>query len=365
MTTHWLPDPQRFAVDQERWRHDQAVYQHGEYVIFCLLWRIRDFQAGLVTRCSLCFVAGDKIAATYGQPTQERCVACFGTTFQGGYKALIVRPVMWNSTEETETESQRGITIVSKANVQTVSGFDVTNGDYIFRGDGTRWQLAVRDASDPLITGFEMQGALNNMGTSMDATREDESSVAYMIPPSTYDVQRYLDVSRLHFPTDFSDLEVIRAPLLPGDESVIGEGGFAAPWNYPPPVVPDDNQEAEDIAFSDWAPYSPFAGMPTPPTVGNGSISGKTTSVGKTVTFEAEFVIGSTTVIHEGVVTFALPRPALRTQWLQLVIGMGPTHTPQPVVVEISPLLDRVVVEVAFQTFPGNFFALSGTYEAA
>lgn len=363
MTTHWLPDPQQYAVEQERWRHDQAVYQFGEYVVFCLLWRIRDYQAGLVARCPVCFVPGDKIAATYGQPAQERCLSCFGTTFAGGFKALIVRPVMWNSTEETETETQRGIAITAKASVQTVSGFDVTNGDYIFRGDGSRWQLAVRDASDPLVTGFQMQSPLNSMGTMMEATREDESSVAYLIPPSSDTLEAVLKLSGIHRPADFAALEVIRAPLLPGDESVIGEGGFAAPWTYPPVIV-NPHQDEEDTAFANWLTYNPLLGMPSPPTIGNGTIAGKYTAVGKTTTFEAELVVGTTTEVGT-VLNFALPRPALRTQWLQLVIGMGAGSTPTPIVVEISPLLDRVTIEVGFAIFPGNFFALSGTYEAA
>ena len=54
---HHLPDPQAYAIDQERARHDSALYSFGEYAMFVLMWNIIDHEAGLVDRCPTCYEA--------------------------------------------------------------------------------------------------------------------------------------------------------------------------------------------------------------------------------------------------------------------------------------------------------------------
>jgi hypothetical protein len=210
----WHPDPQEHAVAQERSRHDQALASFGEYVMFVLMWRIDDHEAGLVDRCPRCYEAYGKTAEAYGQPAQERCPECFGTTFEGGWKARIVRPSLWDYNEEEDRQHARGEVEVATATVQSTSDFRLRTGDHLFRGDGTRWMMRTVSTNN-LRTGFQIpsrqRSALGfNYG---QVSLEDESSTPYLIPPSPAEVKEMLDLSHLRHPTDFSAVEEIRGPL--------------------------------------------------------------------------------------------------------------------------------------------------------
>lgn len=210
---NWAPDPQHYAIYQEQWRHDQALYAYGEYAFFCLLWRIRDHQNGLVGRCPTCYLSRGKIAETYGQAAQERCPDCFGTSFEGGYKALVVRPMIFSTDEESEDVSARGIVIRQTATLQTTSDIDLVE-DFMFRADGSRWQVEGA-SSTKLTTGFEYRNTgEHGLGAVVRAVREDESSVAYMIPPDTATVIALLDRTHFRTPLDFSAVEDVRGPLV-------------------------------------------------------------------------------------------------------------------------------------------------------
>lgn len=181
----WLPDDQDYAVEQERYRHDQALAFYGENALFVLMWRLEDHEKGLVDRCPTCYVALGKIAEVYGQAAREKCSDCFGTTFEGGWKAKIVRLSLWDANEKDYREKARGETEVSTASIQAPSDFRLRTGDYIFRGDGTRWRMQTV-STNHLRTGFEMPSAARtaagwNYGQCI---LEDESSVAYMIEPT-------------------------------------------------------------------------------------------------------------------------------------------------------------------------------------
>lgn len=211
---HWAPDPQRYAVDQERWRHDEALYSFGEYAMFVLLWRIGDHEEGRVGRCPTCYLARGKIAEVYQQPSQEKCPDCFGTTFEGGYKARIVRPMIFDSNDEEEDEGRRGVVVRATGTLQTTSDFEVVE-DYMFRADGSRWQVEATTATQKLSTGFAHRTTVDaSLGVTINAIREDESSVAYIIPPDEATVVAWLDRSHFHYPLDFSAIEHIRGPLL-------------------------------------------------------------------------------------------------------------------------------------------------------
>src|SRR5258708_66990 len=100
-----LPDPRSYAVEQERMRHNQALYAYGEYAMFALMWTIRDLEHGRVQRCSRCFEdvgLNDRIADTYKQANLRLCPVCFGTSFEGGYRALIIRPSLWDFSEDAD-----------------------------------------------------------------------------------------------------------------------------------------------------------------------------------------------------------------------------------------------------------------------
>lgn len=215
-----LRDPQDWAVDQERQHHNEALYCAGEYAFFVLMWGVREFEQGRVERCSRCYGGNVDagIVSVYNQASQARCPICFGTTFEGGWRARIVRPSLWDFSEDDEPRGQRrrGLAIQARAAVQSTSDFQVRTGDYILRGDGTRWQITSLLASH-LRTGFETPLSTRaivafNYG---EAVREDEASVAYDLPPTTNDLRDILDMPHPHTPIDFSSFEEIRAPLLP------------------------------------------------------------------------------------------------------------------------------------------------------
>lgn len=211
---HHLPDPQRFAVNQERQRHDQALYRYGEYAMFVLMWTIHDHHAGLVDRCPTCYQSYGKIAKAYGQPSVNKCADCFGTTFEGGFKARVVRPSLWDYNEPDYREHNRGEVIIATASIQSTSDFKMGTGDHIFRADGTRWQMR-SVGTNHLRTGFEMPtSARSALGFNYgQVSREDETSVSYTIPPTPAEVIAALDLSDVRYPQDFSALEVVRGPL--------------------------------------------------------------------------------------------------------------------------------------------------------
>lgn len=185
----WHPDPQMYAIEQERYRHDQAMASYGEYALFVLMWKLEDHQIGLVARCPTCYgiegAKARKTAEAYNQPTQRKCPDCFGTTFEGGWKAKVVRLSLWDVNEVDHAYRQRGEIERATASIQAPSDFRLRTGDYIFRGDETRWRMQTI-STNHLRTGFLMPTAVRtpvgyNFGQVM---LEDESSVAYMIEPT-------------------------------------------------------------------------------------------------------------------------------------------------------------------------------------
>ena len=203
----WMQDPQSYAIDQERYRHDEALSLYGEYAIFVLLWNVNDFNANLVDRCPTCYIAYGKIAETYGQSSKERCPDCFGTTFEGGYRAKIVRPSLWDANEDAERDHSKGEMTLAKATVQSVSDFRLRVGDYVFRGDGTRWRIETV-GTNHLRTGFDTPSSADtpvgyNYG---EVVREVDNSAASLIEPADLSI---LDVPFQRYPQDWSAVEDI------------------------------------------------------------------------------------------------------------------------------------------------------------
>lgn len=210
----YLPDPQDFAFVQERQRHDQALYSFGEYTMFVMMWTVSDFEEGLVDRCSTCYSSYGKIAEAYGQPARTDCPNCFGTSLEGGFKAQIVRPAIWDFTEPDTQTNARGEVTLASATVQTTGDFSMNTGDYLFRADGTRWESR-SNGTNHLHTGFEMlNSARSSVGYNYtQASLVDASSVAYLIPPSPVVIKSRLDIAGVRVPQPFGDLEVERAAL--------------------------------------------------------------------------------------------------------------------------------------------------------
>lgn len=208
-----LPDQQAYAVAQERMRHSQALYAYGEYSMFCMLWNRLDYDNNLVGSCLRCSIPLGPITDVYQQPSDSRCPECFGTGYEGGFKALLVRPALWDDAEDVNNDGSRGMTINQTASVQTTADFRLRTYDYIFRADGSRWQMRTI-GSNNLRTGFEHMGRADVVGYNFGTvTREDEASVAYLIPPTKDALRTILDVEHAHYPLNFSSVETIRAPV--------------------------------------------------------------------------------------------------------------------------------------------------------
>jgi len=209
--------PQRWAVDQERQRHYQALYSIGEWTMFCLMWHLDDFEDGLVDRCPTCYVSS-RYANAYKQPDQNKCPDCFGTTFEGGFRALIVRPAVFSDSDENQQIQSRGVVESDQLDMESTPDFRVRTGDYCFRSTGHRFYLRVPNRVT-LRTGFATpyQRSMAVGYNHARAALEDHSSVAYMIPPVEKDLVEILNVTSTE-PLDFSAYEIIRSPLIPPDD---------------------------------------------------------------------------------------------------------------------------------------------------
>lgn len=207
------PDRQSYAIDQARDRHTEVLYRRGEYAMFVLLWDVRDHERGLVLRCQDCVESfGDDVAKAFGgQPAEGKCESCFGTGFEGGWKAKLVRPSLWETTTEPDEETgRRGTNQRQTLAVQSTFDFRMNRGDYILRADGTRW-YARAPRSARLSTGF---GPTQSLGFNyMSVDQEPIESVAFKITPPTDEVVTILNPPG-HGMVDFSAYERVREGVV-------------------------------------------------------------------------------------------------------------------------------------------------------
>jgi len=204
-----------WAVEQEIYRHDQALYSIGELSIFILLWGLDDFNHGYTSRCSRCYGydLDGRSAEIYNQANKAKCPRCYGTTFEGGIRARIIRPALFTSVDPDDKQKSKGVTHPVAAMVESTSDFRFRSGDFVFRNDGSRWQLA-SPTRVSLRTGFEHPGQVtSSIGyTQGPAKLEDATSVAYLIPPSPEELLTTLAPTG-NYPPVTTDL--INAPLIP------------------------------------------------------------------------------------------------------------------------------------------------------
>jgi hypothetical protein len=210
----YLRPHQNWAIEQERYRHNQALYSVGEMVMFVLMWHVEDHLKGYVRRCPRCFNGDDARAAkVYEQSTVNKCPMCYGTTFEGGVRAKIIRPAIITDSDDNEIQGERGVTFPVKVTVESVSDFRFRNGDYLFRQDGSRYQLGNPQRTQ-LRTGFEHPSqAADSIGYAMGtATLENSTTVAWMISPTQDELQDLLRTSG-RYPVQATD--VTNGPLIP------------------------------------------------------------------------------------------------------------------------------------------------------
>lgn len=212
----YIRERKDWAIAQESYRHDQALYSLGEPAMFVMLWHVEDFQFGYTSRCSRCYSddINGRIAQAYNQANKARCPICYGTTFEGGIRARIIRPALFTDTDDEEQLTKKGAVHPQTINVESTNDFRYRTGDFVFRLDGSRWQLKT-PSRVTLRTGFEHPGqATNSVGYSQGpAMLEDATSVAYLIPPNGDDLKDQL-LPDARWP-QFPSFDVINAPLIP------------------------------------------------------------------------------------------------------------------------------------------------------
>lgn len=222
-------DPKQYSITQEVQRHDDALWHYGELAMFCLLWSNQDHLDGYVDRCSTCYLANDRVASAYKQGDRNKCPNCYGTTFEGGYRALIVRPIIISDGDPGEVKTPRGISHPMGLTFESTTDFRVRAGDYLFRADGDRFQLRTPTVSQ-LRTGFATpHPSLDAIGYHLNqGHKEDETSVAYIIPPNEEELEEIL-TQEIRLPYDFSEHEDIRGLLRPDDPGQEGARRFIDP----------------------------------------------------------------------------------------------------------------------------------------
>lgn len=205
-------DMQQYAIDQERMRHDDAMLRFGEMTCFVLLWSVYDYEAGRVGHCSVCFTPYGDIAEAYQQPAKRKCPSCLGTTFEGGFRAKVYRPALWNHEKVSEEIKKQGIIQAQTADIQSTTDFELRQGDYAVRADGTRWQIT-QPKNTRIATGFgpKTQWA-STIGSGFSGHLEDDSSVAYLVEVDTSFLLTAGWSPILRYPVAPPD--VIRGPLL-------------------------------------------------------------------------------------------------------------------------------------------------------
>jgi hypothetical protein len=212
---YWLGRDQQWAVAQVTTSHEEALYALGEYTVFVLMWTAADFTAGLVGHCQHCFLADNRAASAFKQGNQARCPDCFGSSFEGGYRARIIRPALWTDHKSDTTLTPRGQVTSDSMSVETTAGFTLHHGDYLFRTNGSRYQ-SVELSGAWVHSGFAPVDDADSVGGNITQARlEDISSAAYDIPPSGPELAtllaRYPTQHLAGYPTG---QEVIRGPLL-------------------------------------------------------------------------------------------------------------------------------------------------------
>jgi len=218
-TTSWLDQRELWAQQQVRDSHTEALYQMGEFAVFTLLWYAKDYDKGLVALCPTCTLSDSvlgRMSHAYEQPTREKCPDCYGTHFQGGIRAQIVRPSLWTDSNTDTQHTPRGEASSDAMVIETTEDFSFRHGDYVFRADGGRYQG--EELSGTWIrSGFDVPDYQKSVAGQISQARlEDPASVAYMIPPSADRLSAILRVTTgTHWPPDFSALEQINGPLVP------------------------------------------------------------------------------------------------------------------------------------------------------
>jgi hypothetical protein len=165
-------------------QHVEALYMWGELAVYTLMWRPIDHEQGLVDRCPRCFDgAMSRQARAFGQATESECPECYGTTFEDGFRAQIIRPTIFADRNSEMRDESRGTVVSDTIMVDTTGDFTMHKGDYIFRYDNTRWQ--VEEKREAVVRpGFGPPQHVDSFAGTTTARRDDQTTVSFKIPPT-------------------------------------------------------------------------------------------------------------------------------------------------------------------------------------
>lgn len=176
-----IHNPHIYAIAQEKLRHYDALTWYGEMTAWILLWSERDFEAGLVERCSRCYIPLGAIADTYKQVPEQKCSNCYGTTFEGGVRAIVYRPGLWDQVRAKQEDAARGHILVQRARINIPSDIEARDNDIAVRADGTRWKLE-QPLNQGIVTGFTTTAYWDRtVGMYCECGLLDPDAVAYTI----------------------------------------------------------------------------------------------------------------------------------------------------------------------------------------
>lgn len=241
--------PQVWSGDLIEASHEEALYAYGEYVMYTLMWRPADYEAGLVEHCTTCWdvTQQSRQAEAFAQPTKSKCPDCYGTTFEGGFRAQIIRPTLMADRNSEVDEDRQGVVVTDTISVETTSDFTLHKGDYLFRFDNARYQ--VEEKNEAIVrTGFSPPYSPDSFAGNTVAHLEDETSVAYLIPPIDPEViSALLSAQGSQTVPDLDAYSTVRPNgyLLDGDPAPAQQGpayGDILTGHGPPPstlVVPE------------------------------------------------------------------------------------------------------------------------------
>src|SRR5690606_25128539 len=110
---------------------------------------------------------------------------CFGTSFEGGFKALMVPPAIFSDSDDNETKHSRGVVTPQDLTIESTPDCRVRTGDFALRISGDRFFLRVPERVT-LRTGFAPPTQTDTaIGYNhANAVQEDPTSAAYLIPPA-------------------------------------------------------------------------------------------------------------------------------------------------------------------------------------
>lgn len=212
----FIPDQRRWEITHERMRQVDSLYRLGELSVFCLMWNVEDFNAGLVQRCPTCQETSSLITSTYTQPAFDRCPTCYGHLYagaHGGVKALLIRPGAWTYNEGDNRYLPRGEIEAVNATVTTSFEVRLYTRDYVFRGDGQRFGVTAVQGIH-LANGFGTSSHTTEaIAYSYSVAKENPSSPAWMIGFLTPELIALLDVPYRRTVPDFTQWEFMDGPV--------------------------------------------------------------------------------------------------------------------------------------------------------